>query len=100
MSLSVCEAIYDLAIEFQQQVIDAWESYGSSAENELRKAHRLLEQLNKVSHGALLPNKFPLQLLPLQMPFPLYYWLFYELDHNLIFCWSISIQQIYFDHSL
>ncbi|KAL9318634.1 hypothetical protein ACSQ67_015151 [Phaseolus vulgaris] len=38
---------YALAIEFQQQVIDAWESHGATAEDELREAHRLLEQLKK-----------------------------------------------------
>lgn len=43
---------YTLAIEFQQRVIDAWESHGPSAEDELREAHRLLEQLKNKARGA------------------------------------------------
>ncbi|KAF8401865.1 hypothetical protein HHK36_012812 [Tetracentron sinense] len=38
---------YALAMEFQQQVIDAWENHGPSARDEFREAHRLLEQLKK-----------------------------------------------------
>ncbi|KAK9945099.1 hypothetical protein M0R45_010630 [Rubus argutus] len=38
---------YALAIQFQQQVVDAWENHGSSAHDELREAHRLLEELKK-----------------------------------------------------
>ncbi|CAN6554014.1 unnamed protein product [Malus baccata var. baccata] len=34
-----------LAIQFQQQVVDAWEGHGPSAEDELKEAHRVLEQL-------------------------------------------------------
>jgi hypothetical protein len=60
---------YDLAIEFQQRVIDAWESHGSSAEDELREAHQLLEKLNQKSHGAL-PNNLPFKILSVQMPYP------------------------------
>uniref|UniRef100_A0A2N9IKA4 MalT-like TPR region domain-containing protein n=1 Tax=Fagus sylvatica TaxID=28930 RepID=A0A2N9IKA4_FAGSY len=55
---------YALAIEFQQQVIDAWESHGSSADDELREAHRLLEQLKKKAHGAS-SNDLPVRALPL-----------------------------------
>ncbi|KAJ7977262.1 Kinesin light chain 3 [Quillaja saponaria] len=43
---------YTLAIEFQQRVVDAWESHGSAAANELREAHRLLEQLKQKARGA------------------------------------------------
>lgn len=43
---------YALAIEFQQQVIDAWESHGARAEDELREALRLLEQLKKKASSA------------------------------------------------
>ncbi|KAJ1417495.1 Tetratricopeptide-like helical domain superfamily [Sesbania bispinosa] len=55
---------YTLAIEFQQQVIDAWESHGASAEDELREAHRLLEQLKKKARGAS-ANESPMKALPL-----------------------------------
>ena len=55
---------YVLAIEFQQQVIDAWESHGASAEDELREAHRLLEQLKKKARGAA-GQDFPMKALPL-----------------------------------
>ena len=55
---------YAFAIEFQQQVIDAWESHGSSAEDEFKEAHRLLEQLKKKARGAS-PNNHPVKALPL-----------------------------------
>ncbi|KAF8394288.1 hypothetical protein HHK36_020494 [Tetracentron sinense] len=43
---------YPLAMEFQQRVIDAWESHGPSARDEFREAHRLLEQLKKKALGS------------------------------------------------
>ena len=43
---------YPLAIKFQEQVIDAWEGHGPSAQDELKEAQRLLEQLKKKSQGA------------------------------------------------
>ncbi|OWM73898.1 hypothetical protein CDL15_Pgr018958 [Punica granatum] len=43
---------YALAIEFQQRVVDAWESHGPSAEDELREARLLLGQLKKASGGS------------------------------------------------
>ncbi|KAF7818412.1 protein KINESIN LIGHT CHAIN-RELATED 1 [Senna tora] len=55
---------YGLAIEFQQQVIEAWESHGASAEDEVREAHRLLEQLKKKASTAS-ANEFPEKSLPL-----------------------------------
>nr|POE96120.1 valine--trna ligase, mitochondrial 1 [Quercus suber] len=55
---------YAFAIEFQQQVIDAWESHGSSAEDEFKEAHRLLEQLKKKARGTSL-NNHPVKALPL-----------------------------------
>ena len=61
MSLGLCS--YALAIEFQQRVIDAWESHGSSAEDELREARRLLEQLKKKAHGSR-SNELPMKALP------------------------------------
>ncbi|XP_059433541.1 protein KINESIN LIGHT CHAIN-RELATED 1-like [Corylus avellana] len=54
---------YALAIEFQQRVIDAWESHGSSAEDELREARRLLEQLKKKACGSS-SNDLPMKALP------------------------------------
>ncbi|XP_074316609.1 protein KINESIN LIGHT CHAIN-RELATED 2-like [Silene latifolia] len=44
---------YPLAIEFQQNAVNAWESHGRSEEDELREARRLLEQLMASAHGAL-----------------------------------------------
>ncbi|XP_057508020.1 protein KINESIN LIGHT CHAIN-RELATED 1-like [Actinidia eriantha] len=43
---------YPLAIKFQEQVIDAWEGHGPSAQDELKEAQRLLEQLKKKARGA------------------------------------------------
>ncbi|CAI8602854.1 unnamed protein product [Vicia faba] len=55
-----------LAIEFQQQVIDAWESHGASAEEELKEAQRLLELLKrKARGGGALSNEVPMKALPL-----------------------------------
>ncbi|GLT61148.1 hypothetical protein SLA2020_338730 [Shorea laevis] len=56
----------DLAIEFQQQVIDAMESHGPSAEDKLREAHQWLKQLKKESHDAS-SNKLPVKVFPLPM---------------------------------
>ncbi|KAG2713598.1 hypothetical protein I3760_04G184100 [Carya illinoinensis] len=55
---------YALAIEFQQQVNDAWENHGSSAEDELQEGRRLLEQLKKNAHGAS-SKDLPIKALPL-----------------------------------
>ncbi|XP_057965734.1 protein KINESIN LIGHT CHAIN-RELATED 1 [Malania oleifera] len=55
---------YPLAIEFQQQAVDAWESHGPSACDELREAQRVLEQLKKKALGAAL-NEVPAKALPL-----------------------------------
>ncbi|KAL2323448.1 hypothetical protein Fmac_027827 [Flemingia macrophylla] len=55
---------YALAIEFQKQVIDAWESHGASAEDELREAQRLLQQLKKKARGVS-ANELPMKALPL-----------------------------------
>ncbi|MCL7041382.1 hypothetical protein MKW94_028744 [Papaver nudicaule] len=43
---------YTLALEFQQRVIDAWESHGPSAHDEIREARRLLEQLKEKAQGS------------------------------------------------
>ncbi|KAF8394289.1 hypothetical protein HHK36_020495 [Tetracentron sinense] len=55
---------YPLAMEFQQRVIDAWESHGPSARDEFREAHRLLEQLKKKARGSL-SEEVPIKALPL-----------------------------------
>ncbi|KAK9282474.1 hypothetical protein L1049_005392 [Liquidambar formosana] len=55
---------YALAIEFQQRVIDAYESHGRSAQDELKEAHRLLEQLQKKARGTF-SNELPTRALPL-----------------------------------
>ncbi|XP_008784696.3 protein KINESIN LIGHT CHAIN-RELATED 2-like [Phoenix dactylifera] len=55
---------FSLAMEFQQQVADAWENHGPGARDELREAHRLLEQLKKKAQGS--PSAvFPANTLPL-----------------------------------
>lgn len=57
---------YVLAVEFQQQVIHAWESHGASAEEELREAQRLLLQLKRKARGAASStNELPMKALPL-----------------------------------
>lgn len=55
---------YSLAIEFQQQVIDAYESHGPSAQDELKEAQRLLDQLKKQIRDAS-SNELPTKALPL-----------------------------------
>ncbi|KAK1558502.1 hypothetical protein Q3G72_003071 [Acer saccharum] len=55
---------YTLAIEFQQRVIGAWENHGPSAEDELREARRVLEQL-KSKASATTINQLPTKALPL-----------------------------------
>ncbi|XP_009790958.1 protein KINESIN LIGHT CHAIN-RELATED 2-like [Nicotiana tabacum] len=42
---------YHLAINFQEKAIEAWEGHGPSAVDELKEAHRLLEQLKKKASG-------------------------------------------------
>ena len=55
---------YTLAIEFQQRVIDAWEGHGPSAEDELREAQRILEELKTKARGTS-TNRLPTKALPL-----------------------------------
>ncbi|KAF9612127.1 hypothetical protein IFM89_038310 [Coptis chinensis] len=43
---------YHLAIDFQQCAVDAWESHGPTAEDELKEATRVLEQLKKEACGS------------------------------------------------
>ncbi|RWW72049.1 hypothetical protein BHE74_00020168 [Ensete ventricosum] len=44
---------YVLALEFQQQVVHAWRSHGSSAKDELEEAAKNLEELKKKAFGSL-----------------------------------------------
>lgn len=61
---------YALAIQFQQQVVDAWESHGSSAHDELREAHRLLEELKKKTRGTFSNDERTIRALPLPQTHP------------------------------
>ncbi|CAK7346423.1 unnamed protein product [Dovyalis caffra] len=56
---------YSLAIEFQQRAVDAWDSHGPSAQNELMEASRILEQLKTKARDA-----FTNQLLTEALPMP------------------------------
>ena len=53
-----------LAIQFQQQVIDAWEGHGPSAEDEVKEAQRILTELKNKAHGAS-SNELITKALPL-----------------------------------
>ncbi|PRQ25876.1 putative acetyltransferase A, auxiliary subunit [Rosa chinensis] len=61
---------YALAIQFQQQVVDAWENHGPSAHDELREAHRLLEELRKKARGTFLNDERTIKALPLPQTHP------------------------------
>ncbi|CAL1383228.1 unnamed protein product [Linum trigynum] len=55
---------YGLAIEFQQRVVDAWESHGINAKDELEEARQLLEELEmKALTGST--SQLPRKALPL-----------------------------------
>lgn len=54
---------YQLAITFQKKVIEAWEGHGPNAEDELKEAYRILEQLKTKSCGSL-PEQSPIKALP------------------------------------
>ncbi|CAA2959881.1 Hypothetical predicted protein [Olea europaea subsp. europaea] len=56
---------YPLAINFQEKVVEAWEGHGPSAQDELKEATRVLEQLKSKAHGSSfesLTKAFPLPL--------------------------------------
>lgn len=57
---------YASAMEFQQRVIEAWESHGPNASDELREAHRLLEQLKRKAQGSQ-TAVYPANALPLSV---------------------------------
>lgn len=44
---------YALALSFQQQVVDAWASHGSTATEVYKEASRLLEEMKKKAFGPL-----------------------------------------------
>nr|GMD71110.1 protein KINESIN LIGHT CHAIN-RELATED 1 [Ipomoea batatas] len=54
---------YQLAINFQKKVIEAWEGHGPNAEDELKEAYRILEQL-KMKACVSLPEQPPIKALP------------------------------------
>lgn len=54
---------YQLAISFQEKAIEAWEGHGPSAVDDLKKAHRLLEQLKKKTSGVSYENMMKALLL-------------------------------------
>ncbi|XP_004289925.1 PREDICTED: uncharacterized protein LOC101306096 [Fragaria vesca subsp. vesca] len=61
---------YALAIQFQQQVVDAWESHGPSAHDELREAQRILEELRKKARGTFSNDERTIKALPLPQTHP------------------------------
>ncbi|KAG0476159.1 hypothetical protein HPP92_013000 [Vanilla planifolia] len=71
-SIDTCQCIanaygmiqsYEPAMQFQQEVIDRWETHGPDARDELRESVRLLHQLKKKAQGS--PSAvFPANCLP------------------------------------
>ncbi|KAL6208741.1 hypothetical protein ACLB2K_019686 [Fragaria x ananassa] len=61
---------YALAIQFQLQVVDAWESHGPSAHDELREAQRILEELRKKARGTFSNDERTIKALPLPQTHP------------------------------
>ncbi|CAH9129502.1 unnamed protein product [Cuscuta epithymum] len=55
---------YQLAINFQKKVIDAWECHGPNADDELKEAYRILEQLKAKVHASL-PEQSRVKALPM-----------------------------------
>ncbi|XVF80944.1 hypothetical protein PTKIN_Ptkin15bG0116300 [Pterospermum kingtungense] len=58
---------YSLAVEFQQQVIDALKSHGRSAPYVLAEAHHILEELKRRALGTS-SNQLPTKAMPLPRP--------------------------------
>ncbi|KAG2308685.1 hypothetical protein Bca4012_082226 [Brassica carinata] len=56
---------YSLAVEFQQQVIKAWDNHGDSAKDEMKEAKRLFEELRLKARGGVSTDKLPTKALPL-----------------------------------
>ncbi|KAJ0259959.1 Glutamyl-tRNA reductase [Hirschfeldia incana] len=56
---------YGLAVEFQQQVIKAWDNHGDSAKEEMKEAKRLFEELRLKARGGVSTDKVLTKALPL-----------------------------------
>lgn len=56
---------YSLAVEFQQQVIKAWDNHGDSAKDEMKEAKRLFEELRLKARGGVSTDKVSTKALPL-----------------------------------
>lgn len=68
MSLRHCCIVvcsYSLAVEFQQQVIKAWDNHGDSAKDEMKEAKRLFEELRLKARGGVSTDKVSTKALPL-----------------------------------
>lgn len=52
-------------MEFQQQVIRAWDNHGDSAKDEMKEAKRLFEELRLKARGGVSTDKVPTKALPL-----------------------------------
>lgn len=66
MPTDTSQSLYASAMDFQQRVIEAWESHGPSASDELREAYRLLEQLKRKAQGSR-TAVYPANALPLSV---------------------------------
>ncbi|CAH8282426.1 unnamed protein product [Eruca vesicaria subsp. sativa] len=56
---------YSLAVEFQQQVIKAWDNHGDSAKDEMKEAKRVFEELRLKALGGVSTDKVLTKALPL-----------------------------------
>ncbi|RAL42182.1 hypothetical protein DM860_011965 [Cuscuta australis] len=54
---------YELAVDFQKKAVEAWEGHGQNAEDELKEARQILEQLMTKARASLL-NQSPAKALP------------------------------------
>ncbi|VFQ86243.1 unnamed protein product [Cuscuta campestris] len=54
---------YELAVDFQKKAVEAWEGHGQNAEDELKEARQILEQLMTKARASLL-NHSPAKALP------------------------------------
>ncbi|RXH87304.1 hypothetical protein DVH24_028804 [Malus domestica] len=65
-SLSTHVALQALSLQSNSSsVVDAWEGHGPSAEDELKEAHRVLEQLKFKSRNTFASNEFTTKALPI-----------------------------------
>ncbi|VFQ59704.1 unnamed protein product [Cuscuta campestris] len=54
---------YELAVDFQKKAVEAWEGHGQNAEDELKEARQILDQLMTKARASLL-NQSPAKALP------------------------------------